>query len=80
MTGDSDRLREAEARMLALRIAASGPNREASLEVIKRRLPELHKLSEIDLAVSKSRPRERNWELIVGNAVGSHNPLRIKPV
>ena len=78
MTGDSDRLREAEARMLALRIAAGGPKHEASVEEIKRRLPELHKLTDIDLAASKSRPREKNWELIVGNAVGSHNLPRIK--
>jgi len=78
MTGDSDRLREAKARMLALRIAAGGPKHEASVEEIKRRLPELHKLTDIDLAASKSRPREKNWELIVGNAVGSHNLPRIK--
>ena len=78
MTGDSDRLREAEARMLALRIAAGAPKHEASVEEIKRRLPELHKLTDIDLAASKSRPREKNWELIVGNAVGSHNLPRIK--
>jgi len=78
MTEDSDRLREAEARMLALRIAAGGPKHEASVEEIKRRLPELHKLTDIDLAASKSRPREKNWELIVGNAVGSHNLPRIK--
>ena len=64
--------------MLALRIAAGGPKHEASVEEIKRRLPELHKLTDIDLAASKSRPREKNWELIVGNAVGSHNLPRIK--
>jgi len=75
---DDGRLREAEARLLALRIAAASPDRSASIDEIRRRLPNLRALTPADLAPSNSRPREKNWELIVGNAVGSHNLPRIK--
>lgn len=78
MTNGDDRLREADARLLALRIAAESPNRAATVEEIKRRVPELRKLSDFDLQASRSRPREKNWETVVGNAVGSHNLPRIK--
>lgn len=67
-----DRLREAEARLLALKIAAGCKNGEASTSYIKQRLPEVFPLTEKDLEQSKSRPREKLWQQIVGNVI-SHS-------
>lgn len=67
-----DRLREAEARLLALKIASECNGFSASTEYIKRRVPELVPLTEKDLEQSASRPREKLWQQIVGNVI-SHN-------
>jgi hypothetical protein len=69
-----DRLREPEARILALRIAAKQPNREALTSFIKDRVPDYVTLNALDLAPSKTRSREAVWRQIVGNVV-SHEPV-----
>ncbi|MDB5683762.1 MAG: hypothetical protein JWM75_1460 [Sphingomonas bacterium] len=68
-----DRLREAEARILALKIAAECKDYVASTEYIKKRVPELVPLTDKDLEQSASRPREKLWQQIVGNVI-SHKP------
>jgi hypothetical protein len=70
---ENDRLREAEARILALKIAAECAGYAASTEYIKKRVPELVPLTEKDLQQSASRPREKLWQQIVGNVI-SHKP------
>ncbi len=68
-----DRLREAEARILALKIAAECKDFAASTEYIKQRVPEMIPLTAKDLEQSASRPREKLWQQIVGNVI-SHKP------
>jgi hypothetical protein len=65
----TDRLREAEARILALKIASLRPNRTASTEEIKRKVPSYIELSPRDLAQSTTRPKEKMWQQIVGNVI-----------
>jgi hypothetical protein len=72
---ESDRLREAEARILALKIAAKEPRQRASTEFIKHQVPNYYPLSEIDLQYSPSRRRERKWQQIVGNVVSHQKTL-----
>ena len=67
-----DRLRESEARLLALKIAAECKNFEASTTYIKERIPEIVPLTAKDLEQSQSRPREKLWQQIVGNVI-SHS-------
>jgi hypothetical protein len=64
-----DRLREPEARILALRIAAGRPNREAETSYIKERVPDYITLTPEDVKPSGSRTREQMWQQIVGNVV-----------
>ena len=66
------KLREPEARILALRIAASYPSREALTSQIKDDLPKYRALGPADLKASTKRPNECMWQQIVGNVV-SHN-------
>jgi hypothetical protein len=73
---NSDRLREAEARILTLKIAAQQPQRRASTELIKQAVPYYYPLSEIDLQFSPSRKNERKWQQIVGNVVSHKTSLR----
>jgi hypothetical protein len=73
---EADRLREEEARILALKIAAQQPCRHASTEFIKQQVPNYYPLSEIDLLYSPSRRRERRWQQIVGNVVSHQKSLR----
>ena len=54
-----ERLVEAETRILALKIAASCDNREASTSYIKQKIPNYVALSARDLEPSPSRKRER---------------------
>lgn len=68
----ADRLREKEARLLALKVAAECKNYAASTTYIKKRIPEIVPLTEKDLEQSKSRPREKLWQQIVGNVI-SHS-------
>ncbi|MGH6614976.1 hypothetical protein [Sphingomonas sp.] len=64
-----DRLLEREARLLALKIAAEGKDFEATTDYIKNRVPELVPLTSKDLEPSRSRPREKLWQQIVGNVI-----------
>lgn len=64
-----DRLREPEARILALRIAADQPGREASMAYIKAQVPSLVTLTPLDLRPSPTRPAEERWQQITGNVV-----------
>jgi hypothetical protein len=73
---EADRLREPEARNLALKIAAQQPRRRASTEFIKQQVPNYYPLSEIDLQYSSSRKNERKWQQIVGNVVSHHKSHR----
>ena len=68
-----DRLREPEARILTLRIAAGRPNREAETAYIKDRVPDYITLTPEDLKPSNTRGREPMWRQIVGNVI-SHKP------
>lgn len=61
----SDRLREIEARVLALKIAALCTEHSASTEYIKKQVPAYIPLSSEDLVQSKSRPNEKRWQQIV---------------
>jgi hypothetical protein len=70
---ETDRLREPEARILALKIAAKKQGREASTSEIKRELPRIYPLSELDLVPSKTRRREQHWQQIVGNVISHIN-------
>jgi hypothetical protein len=64
-----DRLREPEARILALKIAARCPGHTATTEYIKQQVPNYYPLSEIDLHPSPSRRNEARWQQIVGNVI-----------
>jgi hypothetical protein len=72
---EADRLREAEARILALKIAARQPKQRADTEFIKHSIPSYYPLSQIDLEQSPSRKREKRWQQIVGNVVSHHKTL-----
>jgi hypothetical protein len=65
----TDRLREAEARILALKIAAQRPNRTATTAHIKKEVPNYIELSEVDRRKSKTRVNEAIWQQIVGNVI-----------
>ena len=73
-----DRLREPEARILALKIAAQRPNRTASTEFIKREVPKYTELSDVDRRRSPSRGNEALWQQIVGNVI-SHQETPAGP-
>ncbi|MBV1799821.1 hypothetical protein [Siccirubricoccus sp. G192] len=73
-----DRLREPEARILALKIAAQQPNRTASTQFIKREVPKYTELSEVDRRRSPSRGNEALWQQIVGNVI-SHQETPAGP-
>ena len=63
------KLREPEARISAIRIAATFPNHQASMARIKKEIPSHRELSELDLKPSPSRRNECKWQPIVGNVV-----------
>lgn len=63
------RLREPEARVLTLKIAAQCEGHEATMSFIKSQVPKYVELSPIDLEPSPSRAGERKWQQIVGNVV-----------
>lgn len=65
----TDRLSEAEARILALKIAAKRPNRTATTAHIKREVPNYIELSEVDRLKSTTRKNESKWQQIVGNVI-----------
>jgi hypothetical protein len=63
------KLREPEARLLALAIAASMPAHRASTAQIKDRVAQRRELTPDDLKPSGTRSREEHWQQIVGNVV-----------
>jgi hypothetical protein len=63
------RLREPEARLLALQIAAKLPNHEARTTQIKEAVPDYRDFSASDLANSPTRKGEKVWQQIMGNVV-----------
>jgi hypothetical protein len=73
MAKQRDRLREPEARILALRIAASQPGHEAATSFIKDQVPKYITFTPHDLKPSTTRNTEQMWRQIVGNVV-SHQP------
>jgi hypothetical protein len=66
------KLREPEARILALRIAVTFPNFQAETAQIKEAVPKYRQLGPADLLPSKTRKNECMWQQIVGNVV-SHD-------
>ncbi len=66
------KLREPEARILALQIAATFPDHQASTTDIKSTAPQFREWSDDDLKPSNTRGNECMWQQILGNAVGSH--------
>jgi hypothetical protein len=74
----SDRLREPEARILALKIAAQRPDRTASTQFIKREVPKYIELSDADRRRSPTRGNEALWQQIVGNVI-SHQDTQGGP-
>lgn len=66
---ENDRLRESEARILALKIAALSRDRFASTEHIKSQIPKYYPLSPRDLLPSPTRAPEPRWEQIVRNVI-----------
>ena len=69
------KLREPEARLLALQIAAKSPGHEAATKVIKERVPDYREFSPADLKPSTTRRGECMWQQIIGNVV-SHSESR----
>lgn len=65
----SDRLREPEARLLALKAAAREPGRQASTETLIDNIAHMTALSEVDLRPSKTRPAQPQWHQIVRNVI-----------
>jgi len=75
-SGKVGKLREPEARILVLEIAATFPNHEASTTEIKKAAPQFREWSEADLLPSTTRRNESMWQQIIGNAIGSHERSR----
>jgi hypothetical protein len=68
-----DRLREPEARILALRIAAAQPNHEATTTYIKQHIADYIEFTPLDLRPSSTRTNEQRWQQITGNVVSHQN-------
>ena len=71
-----DRIREPEARVLALKIAAKCRNHTATTEYIKDTVPDYVELSKQDRVPSNSRGMEERWRQIVGNVVSHSGTAR----
>lgn len=63
------RLREKEARIWVLLIAANQPSGVVSTAYIKEHLPRFRPMSPDDLRPSRTRPGEPVWAQIVGNVI-----------
>ena len=64
-----DKMTEAEARLLVLRILADQPDGQASMAFVKEEIPEYYPLTAADMEPSSSRKNEQHWQQIVGNVV-----------
>jgi hypothetical protein len=69
---DEDRLRENEARVLVLKIAASLEGHSASTSEIKKTIPAFFDLSLADRKRSETRRNEQMWQQIVRNVKVHH--------
>jgi hypothetical protein len=67
-----DRLRESEARILILKIAASQPKRTVTINKLREEVPKYFDLSLIDRRRSLSRKNEVLWQIVVRNTMSSH--------
>lgn len=67
-----DRLRESEARLLILKIAASQPKRSVTISRLREEVPKYFDLSSIDKQPSPSRKNELLWQIVVRNTMSSH--------
>jgi hypothetical protein len=67
-----DRLRESEARILVLKIAASQPKRSVTIGKLREEIPKYFDLSQTDKAHSPSRKNEALWQIVVRNTMSSH--------
>lgn len=63
------KLGEADARLIALQIAAKRPGHEATTTQIKDGVGDYWEFTPADLAPSPTRNGERVWQQIVGNVV-----------
>ena len=72
MTVGTMKLREPEARDLALQVAANFPGHRASTAQIKETAPKYRTMTADDLKPSLTRANEHKWEQIIGNVTGSH--------
>jgi hypothetical protein len=69
---DQDRLRESEARILILKIAASQPRRSVTINKLREEVPKYFDLSSVDKKRSRSRRNEFLWQIVVRNTMSSH--------
>jgi hypothetical protein len=67
-----DRLKEREARVLILKIAANQPERVATLDTLRKEVPKFFDLSPADKTRSPSRRNESKWQIVVRNTISSH--------
>ena len=67
-----DRLREHEARVLVLKIAASQPERSVTIDKLREEVPKYFDLSPADKARSPSRKNEELWQIVIRNTISSH--------
>jgi hypothetical protein len=67
-----DRLREREARVLVLKIAASQPERVATIDKLREEIPKYFDLSTVDNTRSPSRKNEKLWQIVIRNTMSSH--------
>ena len=67
-----DRLREQEARVLILKIAASQPERSATISKLREEIPRYFDLTPADKTRSPSRRNEALWQIVVRNTMSSH--------
>lgn len=70
-----DRLREPEARLLVLKIAAGMPDRRATTEQLIDNAAQLFSPTEIDLIQSRSRPNQPQWHQIIRNVISHRASL-----
>jgi hypothetical protein len=68
----NDRLLEREARILVLKIAASQPERSATVSKLREEVPKYFDLSPADRKPSPSRANEQNWQIVIRNSMSSH--------
>jgi hypothetical protein len=69
----NDRLREPEARLIALKVAALMPNRTATTEQLIDQAVKLCTPSSLDLELSRTRERQPQWHQIMRNVISHRN-------